>query len=207
MERIRVAVDAFDPITAAGLANHLRTSAKVTVVAESDLAGADVYLLCTDAVTAEVMSKLRRASAVPHIRSVLVTGSIGDGDVLPAVECRVVAVVPRAHATSDRLVRAVVGAHAGMSTMPSDLLGTLLDQVERLQRETLAPLGLTPSGLAPRELDVLRLVAEGLDTGEIARKLSYSERTVKNILYGVLNRLGLRNRSQAVASAIRAGVI
>ena len=91
--------------------------------------------------------------------------------------------------------------------LPPDLLGELLSQVERLQRDVLGPRGLTTSGLAPREVDVLRLMAEGWDTAEIAEKLSYSERTVKNVVYAVMSRLGLRNRPHAVAYALRAGVI
>jgi DNA-binding NarL/FixJ family response regulator len=61
--------------------------------------------------------------------------------------------------------------------------------------------------LAPREIDVLRLVADGYDTGEIATKLAYSERTVKNVLHDVTTRLQLRNRSHAVAFALREGLI
>ena len=67
--------------------------------------------------------------------------------------------------------------------------------------------GAPTSGLAPREVDVLRLVAEGLDTVEIAGKLSYSERTVKNVMHGLTTRLRLRNRAHAVAYALREGYI
>src|SRR5829696_6509434 len=56
---------------------------------------------------------------------------------------------------------------------------------------------------ADREVEVLRLVADGLDTAEIAAKLAYSQRTVKNVLHDVTNRLQLRNRSHAVAYALR----
>lgn len=62
-------------------------------------------------------------------------------------------------------------------------------------------------GLRDREIAVLRLVAEGMDTAEIARRLAYSERTVKNILHDVTTRLELRNRSHAVAYALREGFI
>ncbi|WP_383826475.1 response regulator transcription factor [Streptomyces sp. NPDC058486] len=57
------------------------------------------------------------------------------------------------------------------------------------------------------EVDVLRLVAEGYDTADIAAKLSYSERTIKNVLHAVITRLQLRNRSHAVAYAMRQGLI
>jgi len=91
--------------------------------------------------------------------------------------------------------------------LPPNLVGELLKQVDRMQRDVLAPNGLNASGLTPREIDVLRLMADGFDTNEIAGKLCYSERTVKNVIYGVTHRLKLRNRSHAVAYALRAGMI
>ena len=54
---------------------------------------------------------------------------------------------------------------------------------------------------------MLRLVAEGLDTSEIAEKTSYSELTVKNVLHEVTTRLQLRNRAHAVGYALRNGLI
>jgi DNA-binding NarL/FixJ family response regulator len=50
-------------------------------------------------------------------------------------------------------------------------------------------------------------MADGLDTGEIAGELCYSERTVKNVIYEMTSRLNLRNRPHAVAYAMQAGVI
>jgi DNA-binding NarL/FixJ family response regulator len=50
-------------------------------------------------------------------------------------------------------------------------------------------------------------VAEGLDTAEIATRLSYSQRTIKTVLHDVTTRLQLRNRSHAVAYALREGLI
>ena len=91
--------------------------------------------------------------------------------------------------------------------VPGDLLARLLHQVGRLQRQVLAPRGIDLSGLTDREIAVLRLVAEGLDTSEIARRLCYSERTIKNVIHDVTSRLQLRNRSQAVAYAMREGLI
>ncbi|MGH9283859.1 MAG: LuxR C-terminal-related transcriptional regulator, partial [Acidimicrobiales bacterium] len=91
--------------------------------------------------------------------------------------------------------------------MPPDLLGRLLGQVGRLQRHVLAPRGLTMSGLAERELEVLRLVADGFGTAEIASRLAYSERTVKNVIHDITSRFQLRNRAHAVAYAVREGLI
>ena len=76
-----------------------------------------------------------------------------------------------------------------------------------MQRQVLGPRGLHFSGLNEREISVLRLVADGLATGEIARQLSYSERAIKNVLHDVTSRLNFRNRSQTVAFALREGLI
>jgi DNA-binding NarL/FixJ family response regulator len=82
-----------------------------------------------------------------------------------------------------------------------------LSQVGRIQRQVLAPRGLTFGGLTEREVAVLRLLAEGHDTAEVGRRLFFSERTVKNVIHDVTSRLELRNRSHAVAYAIREGLI
>ena len=98
-------------------------------------------------------------------------------------------------------------AAAGEAMLPSDVLSRLLKQVSRLQRHVLSPMGLNLGGLSGREIDVLRLAADGFDTGEIALKLSYSKRTVTNILHDVTSRFHLTNRTHAVAYAIREGLI
>ncbi len=64
-----------------------------------------------------------------------------------------------------------------------------------------------PSPLTPREEAVLRLVAEGRSTAEIAAAVAYSERSVKNVIQAVTERLALRNRCHAVAHAVRSGWI
>jgi len=105
------------------------------------------------------------------------------------------------------LVKTIVKVASGAGEVPPDLLGRLLEQVGRLQRQVLAPRGLTFTGLTPRETQVLRLVADGFDTGEIALRMCYSERTVKNVLHDLTTRLQLRNRTHAVAYAVREGLI
>jgi DNA-binding NarL/FixJ family response regulator len=83
----------------------------------------------------------------------------------------------------------------------------LLDYVNNLQASVLSPRGLSLTGLSDRELDVLRLVAEGLETSEIAERLCYSERTVKGVVHEITTRLRLKNRAHAVAYAVRHGLI
>ncbi|MEV0054788.1 response regulator transcription factor [Saccharopolyspora shandongensis] len=205
MERVRVAVQAADPITLAGLVSCLKSRSELFVVPSP--AEADVVVFAADRVNAQVLAGLRLSAQQVSVPRVLVTNELDPSDVLRAVEARVVAVLPRIAATGTRLINSVVAAARGGAVMPPDLLGELLKQVDHLQREVLAPQGLNAAGLTSREVDVLRLMADGLDTVEIAEKLCYSERTVKNVIFGMTNRLNLRNRPHAVAFAMRAGAI
>jgi DNA-binding NarL/FixJ family response regulator len=207
MDPVRVAVQASDPITLAGLTSYLRSRPEMTVVSREELTEHDVLVVAIDRITPKVVSLLRGNGTEALVSKVLVTNELKEADLLTAVECRVVSVLSRTAATGDRLVASVLSAGEGGGVMPPDLLGDLLDHVRRLQREVLAPRGLNPSGLTPREIDVLRLMADGWDTAEIAGKLCYSERTVKNVIYALTSRLKLRNRPHAVAYAMRAGMI
>jgi DNA-binding CsgD family transcriptional regulator/tetratricopeptide (TPR) repeat protein len=64
-----------------------------------------------------------------------------------------------------------------------------------------------PAGLTPRQLEVLELVAEGMRDSEIAARLVLSERTVGHHVGAILRKLGVRNRSQATAEAVRLGLV
>jgi DNA-binding NarL/FixJ family response regulator len=199
---VRVAVSAADPITGRGVISCLTGRPDVEVVPNSRPPAADVLVFAADPVTAESLTALRALTRDRPLPVVLLTTELAEGDLVTAVDCRVVAVLPRGSTTPEALADAVLAAAGGGGVLPPDLLGTLLAQVRRLRAEAAAS-----GALAPREAQVIRLLADGLDTAQIAEVLSYSERTVKNVLYGVLNRLNLRNRPHAVAYALRNGLI
>ncbi|WP_433794804.1 response regulator transcription factor [Actinoplanes sp. CA-252034] len=207
MEKVDVAVHAPDPLTHAGLVSHLRTRSDITVLPAEERSRADVLIVAAERLTTDVIAMLRLAAGEVGAPVVLVAGEISEQELLIAVECRVVAILPRAVVTAERLLHSVLAAASGGGVLPPNLVGELLKHVERLQRDVLTPNGLNASGLTSREIDVLRLMADGLDTNEIADELCYSERTVKNVIYGLNHRLKLRNRSHAVAYAVRSGVI
>ncbi|MER5490172.1 helix-turn-helix transcriptional regulator [Streptomyces sp. NPDC002454] len=203
--RVPVAVSAPDPISREGAVSQLRRHPEIDLREESG--PGTVALLVEDALDEAALTRLRRIVRSEGARAVLVIGAIRESELLDVVECGVGAIVWRHEATAHRLVQAVLAASRGDGDLPADLLGRLISQVGTLHRGAAGRPGAPALGLAPREVDVLRLVAEGLDTGEIAGRLSYSERTVKNVMHGLTTRLHLRNRAHAVAYALREGYI
>ena len=205
--RTPVVVRATDPILQNGVHMALRTRPEVWVVDEESASPEAVALVVTDRFDDRASQLLRTLQCRGFTRVVLVAGELEDTEILTAVEGGVCAVARRADTTPDVLVRLIKAASAGEGALPPDLLGRLLNRVSRLQRHVLEPRGLHLAGITNRETEVLRLVASGLSTKEIADKLCYSQRTVKSILHDVTNRFQLRNRSHAVAYALREGLI
>ena len=178
----------------------------VLVVAESD-ASASVVLAITDTIDDVLLQRLRVLHRERGMAVVLVVGRLDPRALLSVVEAGVCAVVARAGATPERLVRAMRASLQRQAELPPQLVRNLLDHVGQLDRDVPTPSGLSIAGLTSRERDVLELIAEGHSTREVALRLSYSERTIKNILQDLTVRLNLRNRTQAVAYALRHGWI
>jgi DNA-binding NarL/FixJ family response regulator len=207
VRRVKVYVYANDPISQAGVASQLRPRPETELVDSVELDRAEVAIVVTETVDEEILRILRAIQRGSAPKTVLIAAVLDEAAVVAAAEVGVAALLRRVDATPDRLLAVIARVTAGEAEMPADLLAGLLGQVGRLQRQILAPRGLRFSGLSEREVEVLRLVADGLDTGEIARKLSFSERTIKSILHDVTTRLQLRNRAHAVAYAVREGLI
>jgi DNA-binding NarL/FixJ family response regulator len=206
-DRTSVFVYAADPILEAGVASQLAACASLRVVGRADPDAAEVAVVVVDEVDGEASRIVRALQRPDGPRVVVVATRLDDAGLLAAVEAGACALLRRGEATARALEGAVCAAAAGDGSVPGDLLARLLDQVGRLKRQVLDPRGIALSGLSEREAAVLRLVSEGLETSEIARRLSYSERTIKNVIHDVTSRLGLKNRSHAVAFAVREGLI
>ncbi|MFT4165538.1 MAG: response regulator transcription factor [Microlunatus sp.] len=198
-------VHARDPISQAGVVAQLRQRPEITIVGSAPQS--QVAILITDCVDEMATRELRGMHKDGHPRLMLVATTIDDNALVAAAEAGVAGLLRRSDASADTMVRTIVKVASGDGEIPPDLLGRLLEQVGRLQRQVLAPRGLTFTGLTPRETEVLRLVADGLDTSEIASRMCYSERTVKNVLHDLTSRLQLKNRTHAVAYAVREGLI
>jgi len=106
--------------------------------------------------------------------------------------------------TMEGLTAAVKAVANGTGVMTPELLGNLL---RRLSPEAVEAARPPAARLTDREQQVLSLIAAGHPTREVAQQLCYSERTVKNVLHDVVTKLNARSRSQAVAFAVREGLI
>jgi DNA-binding NarL/FixJ family response regulator len=142
----------------------------------------------------EAIGRLRR---VGHPARVLVLTTYDtDRDVLPAIEAGATGYLLK-DAPRDELVRAVRAAYAGHSVLAPSVAGALRGLVG----------GRTPESLSPRELEVLKLVAEGATNQVAARRLMVSETTVKTHLMHIYTKLGVRDRASAVATAFQRGLL
>jgi DNA-binding NarL/FixJ family response regulator len=207
---IAVIVRSADPLTLAGAVSHLRHTPGLELVESPPQPGRSwVAVVLTDRVDYMTVVELRRLTREPRQRVVLVADRLREAELMTVLGCGVQTVLWRSEVTPSRLSGAVRAAAQGESRLPQDLLGQLLTRVGRSQRavtNALSP-AVPAVGLAPREVEVLKLLADGMNTREIAVKLSYSERTIKNVLSGLMRRLQLQNRVHAVAYAMREGYI
>lgn len=201
MENTLVAVSALNPITRAGLDSCLRTWGMRSVEPGS----ADVIVGAFDGLDAAAIGELASTTGASAAPVVLLVDDAGVAELPFPVQGRVAALLSQDAIADQRFPRVVRSAAAERTTRPPDVPVTATTSGESPRRvEVSEDIG---RALTDREICVLDMLSEGLATEEIGRRLQYSERTVKNILYGVMSRLGLRNRPHAVAYALRGGFI
>ncbi|GAA3871715.1 response regulator transcription factor [Streptomyces sedi] len=203
---VRVSVVATDPVLEAGTRSALAASPEVSLEpsATPAVAGdARVAVVVADQVAPSVLDLVREIrDTPPRPEVVLVVADLTPADALHAVASGVRGVLRRREASGARLAHTVLAVAGGDCTVPIDLLGELLGAGS----EPPAP-AWSANGLSERERAVLRLVADGMETGEIARELCYSTRTVTTVVHDITHRFRLRNRAHAVAYALRAGLL
>ncbi|MER5601565.1 LuxR C-terminal-related transcriptional regulator, partial [Streptomyces sp. NPDC002265] len=119
-----------------------------------------------------------------------------------------VAFMSREKTTLSDISEMLCAVARGAASLPQSMLGSLLEQIRTRRWDGQgADGGDDPSSFTDRELAVLRQLAAGFSTTEIAAALHYSERTVKYIIHELTVRHGLRNRVHAVAYALRQGLL
>ncbi len=202
--RIAVYVYGTDLVSQAGVAAQLRGRPETYVVDDSSIDDAVVAVVVVDAVDDGLARIVRGIQREGCPRVVLVATRYDDVDLVVAIEAGVVEVVRRQEVTPELLARSVVAAARPDSVhLRPSAPGRAVHPAGRRDRKHAMRADL----LSSREVQVLELLADGLDTQEIAERLAYSERTIKGIIHGVTTRLNLRNRAHAVAYAIKSGVL
>jgi two-component system, NarL family, nitrate/nitrite response regulator NarL len=208
---VRVVVADDHPVFLDGLARIVSRAAELTLVATArdgrvaldqiraerpDVALIDLELPDVDGF--RVIETVRR-EALPT-RVLVISASVDSAKVYRAMEAGAAGYVPKV--AGDAAIRdAIVGVARGETQLVGELLDGLATEI-RLRRDH-AP---GPS-LTPRELDVLRLAADGHPNAEIARQLLVSTATVKSHLQNVFEKLEAPDRAAAVARAIRRGLV
>ncbi|MFF5225316.1 response regulator [Dactylosporangium sp. NPDC000521] len=143
---------------------------------------------------AEAIRRLRQRA--PQVRVLVLTTFDTDHDVLPAIEAGATGYLLKDAPVED-LLRAVRSAARGESVLAPAVAGRLMNRVRRPVSGT----------LSQRELQVLKLIADGASNREAAAGLLISEASIKTHLLHIYDKLGVRDRAGAVAEAFRRGLV
>lgn len=143
----------------------------------------------------------------PGLPVVMLTVSERDEDLFDAIRAGARGYLLK-NVGAAELIDALQRVHAGEAILAPPMAVRLLEEFRTLAEQAPREPTTTPvEGLSERELDVLRLVAQGLSNREIADALGLSEHTVKTHLANILDKLHLRSRAHAAAYAVQAGLV
>jgi DNA-binding NarL/FixJ family response regulator len=148
---------------------------------------------------------IRRLAVVcPTVRVLVVSGSAEDSDVLDAILAGACGYILK-EAPAEQIAEGIRLAAQGGTTLSPAVAGQLLEHVRQV--EPPAHIADEPVGvLTPRELEVLKLLAAGMENSEIAAELVISTRTARNHVASILEKLQMQNRIQAAVYAVRHGL-
>jgi DNA-binding NarL/FixJ family response regulator len=146
----------------------------------------------------EATKKIR--SANPDTKIILITIDESRGAISEAIQAGVSGYLLK-DASSEALVDAAKQAVEGRAVIHPQLTKTFIEEVQHADE---AP---TTTPLSKREKEILQMVANGSTTKEVARDLGISPHTVKTHLERIFEKLGANDRAQAVAIAIRTGLV
>ena len=212
---IRVLVVDDHDLFRAGLASLLASEGDIEIVSQASGGRAAVRLaaeLRPDVILMDVrMPDLSGVEATrqileeqPQMRVLVLTVSSEDADVAAALQAGACGFLAK-DTPIDSLIVAIRAADSGAAWLSPRAAEVVLGRL----RTTTAEQQLEPSALSSlsaRELDVLRLIAAGMENAEIATQLSISPRTAKNHVSNILAKLGVPSRVQAAVFAVRQGV-
>jgi len=204
---IRLIIADDHPVVRTGIIGMLAEHEEFTVLAEAATGAEAVALarrLRPDVVLMDLrMPEMDGAAAVAQIRAempdvhvLVLTTYDSDEDILHAVEAGATGYLLK-DTTREDLFRAIRAAAAGQPLLAPSVAARLMARLNQPRQEP----------LTPREIDVLRLVAQGASNKEIAARLSISQATVKSHLIHIFDKLDVDDRTAAVTVALERGII
>ena len=195
-------IDAQPDLEVAGECGDGRTAVDLAERLCPDVVVMDIRMPVLDGIAA---TRLLAGAGVPHPVKVLVVTTFNlDEYVYEALRAGASGFLLK-DAPPDRLLHGIRTVAAGAALLDPDVTRQLVGRYAARIRPTG---GTDPDiPLTPRELEVLRLIAEGLSNSEIAASLVISRETVKTFVSRILTKLGLRDRVQAVVYAYRHGLV
>ena len=165
-------------------------------VLQPDVILMDLVMPNMDGITATQQVTTRQ----PGARVLVLTSFVADDKVFPAIKAGALGYILK-DTGPDELVRAIRQVHRGEPTLEPEIARKVL--FELAQSSEQAP---TPDPLTGRELEVLRLIAQGKSNREIAEDLVLAEVTVRTHVSNILSKLHLANRTQAALYALKEGL-
>ena len=209
---IRVLLTDDHVIVRKGVGALLATERDIQVVGEAGNgaeAVAKAETLCPDVILMDLMmpeldgiEATRQITAkIPGARVIVLTSFAADEKVFPAIKAGALGYLLK-DSGPEELVRAIHQVYRGEPSLEPSIARKVLFELAQPQKKQ----PLTADPLTERELDVLRLIAQGCSNKEIAMKLSVSELTVRTHVSNILSKLHLASRTQAALYALQKGI-
>jgi len=208
---IRVLIGARSEVVRAGLTSLLTADPRFQVVGTfsiDDLTRVEdlqpeVVLLDLDSPSDESLSAAIQSGGALVNSSLMILTEDPESLAVDVLGSGLRAILPR-YATPEEIIAAIQAAATGLVALHPDIFDSMLSRIRPGQQSELDPSGQI---LTPREIEVLRMIADGLGNKEIASKLSISDHTVKFHISSIFAKLGASNRAEAVTLGIRHGLI
>ena len=139
---------------------------------------------------------------LPHVKILMLTISDEEADLYEAIKAGASGYLLK-EISIDEVADAIRSVSAGQSRLSPSMAAKLLQEFAAMSKRAAEARQLPAPRLTDREMEVLRLVAQGLNNRDIARDLFISENTVKNHIRNILDKLHLHSRMEAVVYAVK----